>query len=324
MVDIHLNWSNSFHFLVLVTGPLVILICCMIFLSPFLDAVKVSMSTVSFVAFLTKYSKQRNICVSLVKKDKQNSYENLHLTDINDNKNFWATVKPLFSNKIKSAENIFLDESGEVIINVVEAANVFNKYFMNMVPIMGIANNHNFLSNTGTSDDSLEKIINKYKNYSSIICINKHMANSELTFTFQPITKNRISKLIKLLNDKKAVKLTVIPTKLIKEFRDFFSEFVYKSINHCITEGNFITNFKKAEVHPLYKNDGRADKSGYRQISIVSNVSEIHERSLYSLYNLLYNYFDKNIFSKCQCGFCQDYSTQHVLLVRIEKNENCP
>ena len=52
----------------------------------------------------TKYNKQKNICVSLAKKAKRNYYENLDLKDINDNKKFWATVKP---NKIKSAENIF-------------------------------------------------------------------------------------------------------------------------------------------------------------------------------------------------------------------------
>ena len=55
-----------------------------------------------------KYNKQGNICVSLIKKVKRNYYENLDLKDINDNNKFWATVKPLFSNKIKSAENIYL------------------------------------------------------------------------------------------------------------------------------------------------------------------------------------------------------------------------
>ena len=53
----------------------------------------------------TKYNKQRNIFVSLVKKAKRNYYENLDLKDINDNKKFWATVKPLFSNKIKGEMN---------------------------------------------------------------------------------------------------------------------------------------------------------------------------------------------------------------------------
>ena len=125
----------------------------------------------------TKYNKQRNICVSLVKKAKRNYQENLDLKDINDNKKFWATVKPLFSNKIKSAEK--------------------------MLPSIGITYNHIFLSDTNTSDDPLEKIIDKCKNNPSIKCINKHMKNSELSFTFQPVTKNQVSNLITLLNDKK-------------------------------------------------------------------------------------------------------------------------
>ena len=48
---------------------------------------------------------------------------------------------------------------------------------------MGITNNHNLFSNTGT--DSLEKVIEKYKNHISVSCIKKHMTISELTFTFQ-------------------------------------------------------------------------------------------------------------------------------------------
>ena len=65
---------------------------------------------------------------------------------------------------------------------------------------------------------------------------------------------------------KKAIQSTDIPTKLIKKFCDFFSEFIYKSIN---------------QVRPLYKNDGRAEKSNYRPISFLS-VSKIYERCLYS------------------------------------------
>ena len=88
---------------------------------------------------------------------------------------------------------------------------------------MSITNNHIFLSNTNTSDDPLEKSIDKYKNHPSITRINKRMKNSELSFTFQPVTKNQISNLIKLFNDNKAVQSTDISTKLIKEFCDFFS-----------------------------------------------------------------------------------------------------
>ena len=79
---------------------------------------------------------------------------------------------------------------------MVEFSNVFHKCFVNMVSDMGITNNHNFLSNTDTFDDPLEKIIDKYKNHPSITCNNKPMRDSELTFTFKAVTKNRISKLI--------------------------------------------------------------------------------------------------------------------------------
>ena len=59
------------------------------------------------------YNNQINNCFSLVKKAKGNYYENLDLKEINDNKKFRATVKPLFSNKIKPAENIFKMNQGK-------------------------------------------------------------------------------------------------------------------------------------------------------------------------------------------------------------------
>ena len=160
-------------------------------------------------------------------------------------------IKPLFPGKINSVENNFSDELGEMIKNKVEFANIFNTYFVNVVPSISITNNHNFLSSTCTSDNPLEKIIAKYQNHLSITCINKHMANSEFNSTFQLVTKNQISKFIKLLNDKQAVQSIDIPIKLIKEFCEFFSGFTYKSISHFITKRNFIADFKEAEFRQL-------------------------------------------------------------------------
>ena len=78
-----------------------------------------------------------------------------------------------------------------------------------MIVSMGITNNHNFLDNTDTSDDPLNKVIDKYKNHFSITCI-KHITNSKFSFTFQFVTKNQISNLIKFLNDKKVVHYRLI------------------------------------------------------------------------------------------------------------------
>ena len=56
LVDVHLNWLNWLHSIdsllytsFLIIGVLVILIDCMILLSPFLDVTRMSMSTVSFL-----------------------------------------------------------------------------------------------------------------------------------------------------------------------------------------------------------------------------------------------------------------------------------
>ena len=48
----HLNIRDWFHFLILVTGPLVTLIGYMTFVSPFLDFIRMSLSIVSFLVQL--------------------------------------------------------------------------------------------------------------------------------------------------------------------------------------------------------------------------------------------------------------------------------
>ena len=52
LVNVQLNWLNWFHIHILVVVPLVILIGYMIFLSPLLEVIKMSMSKISFLAQL--------------------------------------------------------------------------------------------------------------------------------------------------------------------------------------------------------------------------------------------------------------------------------
>ena len=49
-----------------------------------------------------KYTKQRNYCVSLLRKSKREYYSNLDVKNITDNKTFWKTVKPFLSDKVTS------------------------------------------------------------------------------------------------------------------------------------------------------------------------------------------------------------------------------
>ena len=217
-----------------------------------------------------KYNKQRNVCVSLTRKAKRNHYESLNLYKICDNKKFWATVKLLFSNDIKSAENIVLSENGVLIKDEEEVANIFDNFFVNIVPNLGIKTQHEFLNTTDNSQDPIENAIWKYENHPSIILIKKHMEDANSSFVFETVTKQKIEKLITNLNIRKAGQSNDIPTKLVKEFGYLFSKYIDASSNRCITGSTFVNAFKKAEVWPIYKKDGRTEKSNYRPVSVVS------------------------------------------------------
>ena len=84
-----------------------------------------------------KYNKQRNLCVGLLRNAKRNYYENLDLNDVNDDKKFWTTVKPLFCYKIKLVKNITLDENDKLVRDEEEVASIFNYFFVNIASNLG-------------------------------------------------------------------------------------------------------------------------------------------------------------------------------------------
>ena len=58
----------------------------------------------------SNYSKQRNLCVTLLRKSKRKYFGNLNEKHLCDIKKFWSVVKPLLSNKVVSNEKIVLVE----------------------------------------------------------------------------------------------------------------------------------------------------------------------------------------------------------------------
>ena len=69
-----------------------------------------------------EYKKQRNLCVSLLKKAKKYHFANLDTKSVTDKKKFWQTVKPLFSNKVKVKTVIKLVENDLMIEDESEIA----------------------------------------------------------------------------------------------------------------------------------------------------------------------------------------------------------
>ena len=77
---------------------------------------------------------------------------------------------------------------------------------------------------------------------------------------------------------------------------------------------------KKVVVYPTHEKHCKAEKSNYSPISILSNLSKIHERLLY---DQMCTYFG-NLFFQYQCGFRKGYSAQQCLFRMTEKIKRNP
>ena len=133
------------------------------------------------------YRKQRNLCVTFLRKAKKQYFSNLEPKLITDNKKLWKSVKPLFSDKITVKEIINLTENGEILSSETDIADTFNDYFSSVVQNLNIPRK-NFI-NTDLCINPVLEIIEKYKHHQSIISINKKMREKGLPkFSFHLVS----------------------------------------------------------------------------------------------------------------------------------------
>ena len=78
------------------------------------------------------YRKQRNKCFNLIRQTRRNFFTNLDIRQVQDNKRFWKTVKPLLSSKSKSSDKIIFTEHDSIITDNEEIAETLNDYFINI------------------------------------------------------------------------------------------------------------------------------------------------------------------------------------------------
>ena len=80
-----------------------------------------------------KYSTQRNLCVTLLRKSKRAYFGSLDEEKLFDNKEFWSVVKTILSNKVVSNEKVFLKEDNNILENDIKTATVFNNLYKNLI-----------------------------------------------------------------------------------------------------------------------------------------------------------------------------------------------
>ena len=196
------------------------------------------------------YKRQRNICSNILKSTKKTFFETLNINEITDNRKFWKTVKPFFTDKSKTSNNIILTEKNKTLNSNKKISNTFNEYFTNI--IQGL----NLRESTGNINVENEESCKKIK---------ENFGNEN--FSFETVSKKDILDLIKELPGNKATGSNDIPVSVLKESVFAYYEKLIDIFNNCIRSGTIPEILKKAEATPVFKRD-------YPPVSTLSNFSK--------------------------------------------------
>ena len=138
--------------------------CCQISKNTFLHRTPLVAASIN----LQNYRKQRNKCAKVLRKVKQQYFNNSNFKSITATNKFWKTVKPLFSNKSKRANTIIFHENNRIIKDNKKISHTLNKYFTNLTKTLKLKKISPALKNK-----SLKHLLRHFKNH-SIKKIKKH------------------------------------------------------------------------------------------------------------------------------------------------------
>ena len=263
------------------------------------------------------YKKQRNYCVNLFKKEKNKFFENIDTTEITDNKRFWKTVKPLFSDKQKSSGKIVLIEGNAIQSNDRVVAKTMNEYFTGAVKELNIEGYQKEVEHISTGNDPVTNAIETFVDHPSIIKIKRKVDIKE-KFSFLETKEIDIKGEIMRLNKNKPTTSKTIPAKILKTCNDICAGKLTKIYNDSKESSNFPEPLKMADITPAHKKDETTNKRNYRPVSILPAISKIYERDMYNQIN---KYMNTHL-SSYLCGFRKGYSAQHCLMMMLERWRN--
>ena len=149
------------------------------------------------------------------------------------NKDFWKTIKPIFSKTRTKSDNIPLSEGNQIITNCMEVCNIFNTFFREIGSEIG-----------GIEDNTrnTEQIIADYANHSSVNTILENINHNRRKFDFRHVTEHEVRKAIKSLCANKAGGCDEIPIKFIKQTSENLIKPVTLIANKCIEQQKFPDN----------------------------------------------------------------------------------
>ena len=258
------------------------------------------------------YNKQRNYCVSLLKKEKRKYYNNLDPKIFKDNKTFWRRVKPHFSDKHKGVQpDIIIVENGETTSDKMEVAEKLNNFFSEAVDNLDI---ESYLPENNHIIENIQDIVDKYENHPSIKKIKENITH-ENKFSFKDTTPQDFATQIQKLDTKKAMLENDIPTNILVKTNDIVSNNLSKFYNKSKNEQEYPIILKIADITPLHKKDEKTLTKNYRPVSLIPVVSKLYERNMC---NQIIDYIQIHL-SPYLFGFRKGHSTEQCLVIMLEE-----
>lgn len=254
-----------------------------------------------------RYRNQRNKVTSLKRKSLK---EYLGKNCSKEEPKFWETIGPFMTEKSSISENISLKEGDEVIVDQTKICNIFNENFVHAARNIG-------RPQPVSLKDSLSDICNSYQEHLSIKLINDKMGSfcNNDKFRFKQITQYELNKKLLSLKTNKSCGYDRQPAKLLKLGASVLSFTLLPIINKSFLNSIFPSDLKYAEVAPVYKKGDSMCKTNFRPVSILVAQSKIFEGFMSE--QMMSFLLDK--LSPLLAAYRKGYSTQHVLMMAIEK-----
>ena len=253
--------------------------------------------------------KQRNRCDKMLRPAKIDYYKTLDIKYLVDNLKFWKKFKPLFSDKIQAPSKIALLENEVLVTDDKEVAEIFDEYFVSTTDSLGINQPKDALQDIDGISDPVEIAIQNYSSHPSVELISLNTKPSH-SFAFTFVANSRVSAELRDLQVKKASHIDSIPSKILRDNLDIFTDILQQNFNASIEDGIFPTVLKRGEVTCVFKGNDQMTKSNYRPIT-----AKVYER----LMSEQMEAYSETFFSPYLCGFRKGYNTQQALVRFVEK-----
>ena len=221
-----------------------------------------------------------------MRKSKEEHKNNLIEKLINENSsgsNWWKTVKQFTGIKSRDHGILPLVKNDNLIFDDIEKAIEFNIWF---------AAQSNIDDCNGTPPNEIQSLI---ENLEYIV-----------------LNEEEVEDVLKIINPSKVSGPDLINPRLLKEASSILKNPLCKLFNMSLQQAIFPSQWKRANVSPVFKNNKPNEVKNYRSISLLSVIYKCMEQCVYKhVYNHL---LQNDILTRNQSGFTKGDSAVNQLV----------